>query len=128
MPENFIFFTFGFKEMLFHVFLPFLQKNEKMQIILISSDERHDEMAQISHSRFHWFSQVKLRVTLFLKSAGFIVSPAKHSDTYGSLRPSVTLQSYVLQATHAFLGMLPLFFVKSVLLSDKNFKCLTEMN
>ena len=62
-PENFIFFTFGFKEMLFHVFLPFLQKNEKMQIILIYSDERRDEMAQISHSRFHWFSQVKLRVT-----------------------------------------------------------------
>ena len=49
-----------------------------------------------------------------------VVSPVKHSDTKGSLClsvcPSVTLfchtfQSYVLQATHAFLGMLPLFFL-----------------
>ena len=53
------------------------------------------------------------------------VSPAKHSDTKGSLfpssvRPSVcpsvtifchTFQSYVSQATHAFLGMLPLFLL-----------------
>ena len=52
------------------------------------------------------------------------VSPAKHSDTKGSLcpssvRPSVcpsvtlfchTFHSYVSQAAHAFLGMLPLFF------------------
>ena len=56
------------------------------------------------------------------------VSPAKHSDTYESLsvvclsvRPSVRLsvclsvrlshpQSYVSQATHAFLGMLPLYY------------------
>ena len=67
------------------------------------------------------FIMIMMIVTIF-------VSPAKHSDTWGSLcpssvRPSVrlshfsvtlfchTFQSYVSQATHAFLGMLPLFFL-----------------
>ena len=45
----------------------------------------------------------------------FFLSPAKHRDHFVR-RPSVTLfchtfQSYVSQATHAFLGMLPLFCV-----------------
>ena len=49
------------------------------------------------------------------------MSPAKHSGTYGSLCPGsvclsdsqtflVVTHSYVSQATHAFLGMLPLCF------------------